>query len=136
MARFPDAAVCDTHALGHYAFGSNRLGPTAAAMFDACDAGKAIIYVPAIVVVEFWFVFGARLSRSTTSLREFFDGLFANPAYQPFELTPEQVFRADEQRPNDDPFDRLICAAALRLELPLITRDTAICTWGGVRVVW
>jgi predicted nucleic acid-binding protein len=136
VARFPDAAVCDTHALAHHALGTRRLGKQAAALFDACDAGAAIIYVPAVVVVEFGLVFGGRRTRSVMSLRDFFEGLFANPAYQAFELTPEQVFLADEQRRNNDPFDRLICAAALRLDLPLITRDTAITEWGRVRVIW
>ena len=43
---------------------------------------------------------------------------------------------ADEARPNDDPFDALICAAARTLELPLLTRDRAIQEWGKVRTLW
>lgn len=136
MAKLLTAAVCDTHALAHYAFGTGRLGRQAAALFDACDQGSAILYVPAVVVVEFGLVFGGRLSRSSTSLRDFFENLFANSAYQSFDLTPEQVYLSDEQRPNTDPFDRLICAAALRLDLPLITRDTVITEWGRVKVIW
>jgi len=136
VARFPDAAVCDTHALAHHAFDAGRLGKQAAAFFQACDAGQAVLYVPAAVVMEFWFVFERRLARRSQSLRDFFEGLFANSAYQPYDLTPEQVLQAAEVRPNDDPFDRLICAAALRLDLPLITRDTAIVEWGRVKVIW
>ncbi len=136
MRRGPTAAVCDTHALVYHAFGGQRLGKRAAALFEACDARDATIYVPAAVIVEFGFVLGGRRSSSAVPLREFFGDLFANPAYQPFELTPEQVFLADEARPNDDPFDGLICAAARRLDLPLITRDADIERWGQVRVVW
>ena len=33
-------------------------------------------------------------------------------------------------------FDGLICAAARRLEVPLITRDAAITAWGHVPVLW
>lgn len=136
MRSSPPAAVCDTHALAYYAFGSQRLGKRAAALFDACDARQATIYVPAVVILEFGFVLRGRRSPSATPLRDFFEDLFANPAYQPFDLTPEQVFLADEVRPNNDPFDRLICAAARRLDLPLITRDVDIERWGQVRVVW
>ena len=46
------------------------------------------------------------------SAREFFADLFSNPAYQPVDLTSEQIYVADERRPNYDPFDALICAAA------------------------
>jgi predicted nucleic acid-binding protein len=136
VARLPDAAVCDTHALVYYAFGGQRLGKRAAALFDACEAREAIIYVPAIVIVEFEFVLRRRLARVSMPLRDFFEGLFANPAFQPLDLTPEQVYLASEARPNNDPFDGLICAAARRLDVPLITRDTAITAWGKVRVVW
>ena len=136
MARLPEAAVCDTHALVYYAFGGQRLGKRAAALFDACEAREAIVYVPAMVIVESEFVLSRRLARASMSLRDFFDGLFANPAFQPLDLTPEQVYLASEARPNNDPFDGLICAAARRLDVPLITRDTAIVEWGKVRVVW
>ena len=74
-----------------------------------------------------------RLSRP---LRGFVEDLFSNPAYQPFDLGSEQVCLADEARPNDDPFDALICAAAGALGLPLVTRDRAIQEWGRVRTVW
>jgi predicted nucleic acid-binding protein len=130
------AAVCDTHALVYYAFGGQRLGRQAAALFDACDAGEATIHVPAAVILEFGFVLGGRRMPSATPLRDFFEDLFANPAYQPFDLTPEQVYLADEAHPNNDPFDGLICAAARRLNLPLITRDAEIERWDQVRVVW
>jgi len=136
VRRGPVAAVCDTHALVYYAFGGQRLGKRAAALFDACDAREATIYVPAAVIFEFGFVLGGRRSPSATPLRDFFEDLFVNPAYQPFDLTPEQVFLADEARPNNDPFDGLICAAARRLDLPLITRDADIERWNQVRVVW
>lgn len=68
--------------------------------------------------------------------RTFFDDLFSNPAYQPYDLATSQILRADDLRFNRDPFEALICAAAQDLELPLITRDTEIRGSGVVRVVW
>lgn len=70
------------------------------------------------------------------SLRSFFGDLFSNPAYQELELTAEQVYLADEIALHHDPFDALICAAALSLGLPLITRDGNIEDSGSVTVVW
>jgi PIN domain nuclease of toxin-antitoxin system len=46
------------------------------------------------------------------------------------------VLLADEVKPNNDPFDALICAAALSLELPLITRDRDIEQSRIVTTVW
>jgi PIN domain nuclease of toxin-antitoxin system len=69
-------------------------------------------------------------------LRAFFDDLFSNPAYQPIDLTPEQIFIADEIRINRDPFDGLICAAAVALGLPIITRDGDIQASKIVKSIW
>ena len=44
--------------------------------------------------------------------------------------------QADAARPNRDPFDALICAAARHLELALLTRDGDIRQSGLVRVIW
>ena len=43
---------------------------------------------------------------------------------------------AADMRPNDDPFDALICAAAQHVELPLITRDADIERSRLVKAVW
>ena len=60
------------------------------------------------------------------------------PRINPVDLTPEQVYaaQADAARPNRDPFDALICAAARHLELALLTRDGDIRQSGLVRVIW
>ena len=70
------------------------------------------------------------------SVREFFADLFTNPAYQALDLIPEDVYLASDARPNDDPFDARVCAAARRLSLPLLTRDADIADSGLVRVIW
>ena len=71
-----------------------------------------------------------------THVRQFFADLFTNPAYQPLDLTPDQIYLADEMRFNRDPFDALICAAARSVDLPLITRDGEIRGSGAVKVLW
>ena len=131
-----DSAVCDTHALLFHAAGTGRLGKRAAAHFDACDHRDALIYVPVAVIWECALLArGARVNLRR-SVRAFFDDLFSNPAYQPLDLTAAQVLLADEMRPNRDPFDGLICAAAAELELPLITGDADIAASKLVRVLW
>ena len=94
------------------------------------------MYVPAAVIWECVLLArGARVNLRR-SVRGFFEDLFSNPAYQPYDLSATQVFRADEIRINRDPFDALICAAAADLQLPLITRDGDIRASGAVRVIW
>ena len=132
----PQSAVTDTHPLIFFAAGGGRLGPGAAAFFDRCERREAVVYVPAAVMWECSLL--ARVARINLrrSVRAFFDDLFSNPAYQPLDLTPEQVFLADELRFTRDPLDGLIVAAAQSMGLPMVTRDGAIRESGTVRVIW
>jgi len=132
----PEAAVTDTHALVFHASGTGKLGPRAAAFFDRCERRAAILYVPTVVIWECSLL--ARVSRINLrrTVRAFFDDLFSNPAYQPIDITPQQIYLADELRFNRDPFDALICATARTVDLPLITRDADIRGSGVVKVIW
>lgn len=132
----PDATVTDTHPLIFHAGGGRGLSPRAARLFERCENRDAVIYVPAAVIWECSLL--ARVSRVNLrrSVRGFFDDLFSNPAYQPLDLTPEQIYVADEMRFTRDPFDGLICAAARTLDLPLISRDAEIRGAGVVAIVW
>lgn len=131
-----EAAVADTHALLFHAAGSKHLGKRAARVFAAAEERNAIVYVPVAVMWECSLL--ARIGRIDLHrpVRDFFADLFSNPAYQPVDLSPEQIYLADEARPNEDPFDALICAAARQLGLPLLTRDSDITQSKLVEVFW
>jgi PIN domain nuclease of toxin-antitoxin system len=130
------AVVLDTHALLFHAAGGRALGARAAAHFAACERRQAIAYVPAAVIWECSLLARASRVNLRRTVRGFFDDLFSNPAYQPLDLAPEQIFVADEMRFTRDPFDALICASARALDLPLITRDADIRAAGVVKVIW
>ena len=132
----PQAVVTDTHPLIFHATGGGRLGVRAARIFERCERREAILYVPAAVIWECSLL--ARVSRINLrrSVRTFFDDLFSNPAYQPMDVTPEQLFLADELRFTRDPFDALIVAAARTMGLPLVTRDGDIRESSTVTVLW
>jgi PIN domain nuclease of toxin-antitoxin system len=130
-----EAAVTDTHALLYHAAGRG-LGPKAAAVFQAAEARRAVIYVPIAVIWEVTLLARAGKINLRRTPRVFFVDLFTSVAYQPYDLTREQVFEADELRFTRDPFDGLIVAAARALELPLLTRDTVIVASKAVKVMW
>ncbi|MEM7586738.1 MAG: type II toxin-antitoxin system VapC family toxin [Acidobacteriota bacterium] len=129
------ALVSDTHPLLYFAAGDRKLGSQGFDHFEACENQEALLYVPAAVIWEVSLLARVNRIRLGRSTQRFFEDLFSNPAYQPVDLTPEQIYLADEIRPNDDPFDALICAAARSLELPLLTRDGAI-EESGLDTVW
>ncbi len=131
-----NAVVTDTHPLVFYAAGGGKLSSRVKAVFEAADARRTIIYVPAAVIWEVGIL--ARIVRINLHrpVRAFFADLFSNPAFQPHPLDADQVFDADELRFTRDPFDALIAAAARDLSIPLITRDATIRASGAVTTVW
>lgn len=131
-----NAVVTDTHPLVFYAAGGGKLSPRVKAVFEAAEARRTIIYVPAAVIWEVGML--ARIVRINLHrpVRAFFADLFSNPAFQPHPLDADQVFDADELRFTRDPFDALVTAAARDLTLPLITRDAAIRASGTVPTIW
>lgn len=130
-----DAAVTDTHALLCHAAGRG-LGPRAAALFRAADARQAQIYVPLAVIWQVTLLARAGTIDLRRTPAAFFADLFSNPAYQPYDLTSEQVFAADAAGLTGDAFDGLIAAAAREMALPLITRDEQMANAAAVPPVW
>lgn len=130
------AAVTDTCALLFHAAGSRKLGSRARALFAAAEQRHALIYVPAAVVWEVTMLTRSGRVNMRRPVRDFFGDLFSNPSFQAHTLEVSQVFDAGELTSLRDPFDALICSAALDLSLPLITRDAAIVATRRVTTVW
>ena len=129
--------VTDTHGLIWYLEDSPRLGREASRIFDACDQGECLIYVPTICLVEVVYLaekgkiprtMNAQLMKA---LREGDVGLVPMP------LTLEIVNmlpRIERDIVPDMP-DRIIAATALFLDAPLLTRDQRI-QMAAITTVW
>jgi predicted nucleic acid-binding protein len=48
--------VSDTHVLFWYLINSPALGINARLAFDEADAGQALIYIPAIIIAELYYL--------------------------------------------------------------------------------
>jgi PIN domain nuclease of toxin-antitoxin system len=130
-------AVTDTHGLIWYLQDDPQLGMQASKIFDACDTGELIIYVPTICVVEIIYLqekgripadFKKQLN---DALRSGVTGLVL------FDLTGE-VADAISQVPRNqvpDLPDRIVAATALHLGLPVISRDRKI-QLSSIKSIW
>lgn len=121
-------AVTDTHALIWYLEDSSKLGQAASRVFDACDAGENLIFIPTICLVEIIFleekgrISADLLAHLTLELGVESSGL------RLVDLTfgiASAVARVPRSQVPELP-DRIIAATALALDLPLITRDQKI----------
>ena len=126
--------VTDTHALYWYLADSPRLGTRATAVFDEADAGRATIYIPAIVLAELFYLnekLGRQLDFRSTLLSLQAASQFTLLAFQ-----PEDTLDFDRDSAAPEMHDRIIVGVARRLSLPLLTCDRAIVASNLVSIVW
>lgn len=130
--------MVDTHALIWWLDGrARRLGRSARAFFEQVDVGKAVAYVPSIVLVEL----GEAMQRGAVALDEpfatFVQRLDGTPSrYRVAPLSAEIVVQAHTLYAIPERGDRLIAATASALGLPLVTRDPDIAAVIGAAHVW
>lgn len=131
-----EIAVTDTHALIWYATGRvQRLGRKARRVFERVDAGRGVLYVPVLSLVEIGDAAHRGFVRLGGGTLEWMKGLLASGRYLPAELNAEIVLLAEELRGIRERTDRLIAATALHLDLPLVTADAAMLD-AGISVLW
>jgi PIN domain nuclease of toxin-antitoxin system len=127
-APIPEIAVADTHALLWWLAGTpERLGRRARQFFQRVDAGRAVLCVPAVALVEL----SEAMQLGRVSLGEPFAAFVARLAgtpgrYQVVPLTAEIVARSHDLFAIPERGDRLIAATAAELGYPLVTRDPEI----------
>lgn len=132
-----DIAVTDSHALIWYARGRvKRLGPHARRIFAAAEKGDAVIYVPAIVVVEIFEAARRGVIELAGGAAIWAGQLFSSGGFFPADLTLDVVLRAESLYAIPERGDRLIAATAAVLEYKLITRDPEIARAAAVPLLW
>lgn len=131
--------VADTHAvLWHLFPGPRSLGPTAQRVFTQCEAGNEQIVIPAVVLAEMIaIVERGRLPNATVpALLAVIRTMQSGRNYRFLSLRPQTILASHRLTMIPEIFDRLIVADALRLGVPVITRDQQITGSGIVPTIW
>lgn len=132
-----EVAVTDSHALVWYVRGRwKRLGSKARKLFERAETGKAVIYVPVVVLVEVFEAARSGIIHLELGTAVWAEQLFSSGGFLPADLTVDIVLRAEGLYAIPERGDRLIAATAAHLGFPLITRDPEIAELAAVPVVW
>jgi PIN domain nuclease of toxin-antitoxin system len=126
--------VADTHALLWYLINSNNLGANASAAFDEADNGQALIYIPAIVFAELYF-----LNKKHGGLIDFaaeYKKIKQGGQYILMPFEPDDVLDFDKDASVSEMHDRIIVGVSRRLNAPLLTIDKNIVNSRLVAVIW
>lgn len=133
--------VIDTHPLAWKEDSSEhkKLSTRIKKIFENLDHGKDNIYIPAPVVWELGNLFktGKLKIKTHASFEQWFREVILSHPHIHFEETKlEDVLLASSLELNNDPFDRLIVATAIRMELALITKDERISKFKPCKTIW
>ncbi len=129
--------VADSHAVVWYAKGSPQLSTRARdVLVEAEDEGG--IVVSAATLIDLWYVTQTTKAVSAAELDRIRSGLLDSPGVDlhPLDLAVTDAYVGIERTVLRDPWDRFIVATAVALEVPLVTRDSAIERSGLVETVW
>ena len=126
--------VADTHALFWYLTSSSQLAAQASAAFDEADNGQALVYLPAIVAAELYYL-NKKLSGAIDFNKEMSALLHAGQfLFVPFAAGDTLDF--DKDAAISEMHDRIIVGVARRIGATLITRDVQITASGAIATVW
>ncbi len=130
--------VTDTHAFLWHLYLPRRLGAAAREAFAESDAGKARIFIPALVVAECLMVIkkGRLPGVDLGKLLGHLDAATDSDNYVLSDLSAKMVLDSHPFDEIPDIFDRLIVVEARTRKLPLLSRDPVIRASGIVPIVW
>lgn len=129
--------VTDTHPLVWYSTRHySLLSPKVLTAFRDTEAGESLIYVPAGVLWESAILLNKGTIRLPDGFERWANNLLKKPGFYVTNLDVSIISRSVGYNFNKDPFDRIIVATAVELDLPLITKDVAITESNLVEVYW
>lgn len=132
-------AVTDTRPLIRYATGKfDQIGRKALKVFQGADneEGDRLVRVPTVCLAESFALIQAGRIELKAPFEHWVQELSRNRSFIISDLTSEIVVQASKLLQIKDPFDKLIAATAICLDLPLITQDDKIIKANVVEILW
>jgi PIN domain nuclease of toxin-antitoxin system len=126
--------VADTHAIFWYLTDAPQLGDQASAAFEEADNGLALVYLPAIVAAELYFL-NKKLNGAIDFNKEI-NALFQAEQFVFVPFTASDSLDFDIDSAVGEMHDRIIAGVARRMNATLLTRDAQITSSGVVATAW
>ena len=126
--------VTDTHSFLWFLTNDGRLGNQAKEIFNACDKGETIIFIPSIVLMESLVI--CEDKRVKLEFTEVLQKLENSFNYVVYSLDADVVLECSKTEKIMDPHDRIIVSTARLLNAKVITKDDKIVKSGLVETIF
>jgi len=126
--------VVDTHALLWHFLDSPKISKKSKKIFEKCERGGGIIFIPAIVVAECLSIFDKK--KVVFDFHDLFDKIRESENYIVIPLGYRVLHQMVETGEVVELHDKIIVATAKLLDLPLITKDNHLLGLETITTIW
>jgi len=126
--------VTDTHALLWWFTESPKMSPKASAIFEQCEKGENVIFIPSIVIAEALSIFDKK--RISFDFKRLFKKIHDSENFVLIAL--DYLILQEMVALKDIPelHDKIIVSTAKYLNLPIITKDETLQNLPNIKTIW
>lgn len=126
--------VTVTHALLWWFTDSPKISPKASAIFEKCEKGEYVIFVPSIVIAEALSIFDKK--RISFNFKKLFKEIYESENFTLIALDYPILQKMVALKDIHELHDKIIVATAKYLNLPIITKDENLQNLSNVKTIW
>lgn len=126
--------VADTHAILWHFINSPKLGPDALEIFDRCERGECVIFIPSIVIAEALSVFDKK--KVFFDFKKLLKNLHESENFVILPLDYSILQKMVDLKDVPELHDKIIVSTAKYLNIPIITKDKTLQNIKHIKTVW
>lgn len=126
--------VTDTHALLWWFIDSPKLSPKASEIYEICEKGENIIFIPSIVIAEALSIFEKK--RVSFDFKKLFKKINESENFVLIPLDYPILQKMLDLKDITELHDKIIVSTARYLNFPVITKDHALQNIPYIKTVW
>lgn len=126
--------VTDTHALLWWFTDSPKITAKVSAIFEKCERGENIIFVPSIVIAEALSIFDKK--RIAFNFKKLFKNIHDSENFILVALDYSILLKMINLKDISELHDKIIVSTAKYLNIPIITKDEFLQRLPNVKTIW
>lgn len=126
--------VADTHALLWWFTDSPRISLKASAIFEQCEKGESIIFIPSIVIAEALSIFDKK--RLSFDFKNLFKKIKASENFVLIALDYPILEKMVALKEIPELHDKIIVSTAKYLKVPIVTKDKILQDLPSIKTIW
>jgi PIN domain nuclease of toxin-antitoxin system len=126
--------LSDTHALLWWFTDSPKISSKAAGIFERCEAGENIIFIPSIVLAEALTIFEKK--RVLFNFKALFRTIDESDNFLLVALDSQILQSMMTLKEIPEIHDKIIASTATHLKIPIITKDKTLQNLRSIKTIW